>query len=246
MSINDIKFIITTIILMLGCLALTNNYLLSSLISIILSTGIYIYTYWRSARKRLNILENLCDPETFIDSIEEYRKKIGKNTKNNICLDIDKSAGLISLGEFQKARELLESIDKSKLSTGDGTIFAYTVNLISCLYNLKEIVEAEKLYETELPGLAPVYKKSNLGLKMLIGSRFYFLNRYEEGKEHLEMLLNKNLTKREKLTLLYRLGEIDKKLGNLESANEKFKEVAEMGNKLWISKQAKIYLNGRS
>ncbi len=84
--------------------------------------------------KRLNLLEEKCDPQAFLDATEKQRKGTGKNSKMNAILDINKSAALISMGEFREAKETLLSIDKSKLSNNN--LLVYTINMICCLYEL--------------------------------------------------------------------------------------------------------------
>jgi tetratricopeptide (TPR) repeat protein len=243
MLINRIKFIVVTFIMMITLSILLRNTVIAGIITFTaMIVGYIIISYIRS-KKRLNLLEEQCDPHAFIEATERQRNITGRNPRINAYLDIDKAAGLILTGQFQEAKQVLYSIDKSKLSVKNGTLLVYTVNLISCLYELGEFSDAEELFETQIPILPPVNQRMTLAMELLIAERFFFLNRYEESKEKFYQMLNQKISKRIRLCILYRLGKIDEKAGNIASAREKYTEVAAHGNKLWIAAQAKDCLD---
>jgi tetratricopeptide (TPR) repeat protein len=140
------------------------------------------------------------------------------------------------------AKEVLLAIDPSKLSVKNSALLVYTINFIVCLYELGEIERAEKIYESEMPILPAVTKVMALAVKILVAERFFFLGRYEESREHYQQALNEKLSKRRHLSILYRLAQIDEKSGDRLAAQQKYKKVADNGNKLWIATQAKKYL----
>lgn len=239
MIVNRILIIIITFVLMITLSVLTKNTIVAGGITIITIVVGYIIIAYMRGKKRLNLLEEKCDPQAFIESTEKQRNITGKNLRINAYLDIDKAAGFILMGEFQRAKEVLISIDKSYLSAKNGSLLVYTLNLISCLYELGEISHAEKLFETQIPLLLPVNSKMILSMELLIAERFFFLNKLEESKERFQQLLKKKISRRRYLEILYRLAQIDEANGDIDSAKQKYKEVSENGNKLWVASQAR-------
>jgi len=220
MLVNRISFIIITFVMMITLSVLLKNTVIAGGITfVVVIVGYIIIGYIRS-KKRLNLIEENCDPLAFIEATEKQRLITGKSPKINAYLNIDKSAGLILMGEFEKAKEVLLSIDKSYLSLKNGTLLVYTINLMSCLYELGEISYAEELFETQIPLLPPVNQRMALAMKLIIAERFFFLNRYEESKEKFQQLLQEKISKRVSLGILYRLAQIDEKTGNIVSAQE--------------------------
>ncbi|QZY55951.1 tetratricopeptide repeat protein [Crassaminicella profunda] len=242
MLVNRISFIIVTLLIMITLSICTKNTVLAGGITFITVVVGYIIIAFIRSKKRLNILEENCDPKAFIEATKKQMEITGKNPKIKAYLTIDQAAGLILMGEFQKAKEILLSTPKSYLSVKNGTLLVYTINLISCLYELGEVDDAEELYETQVPLLPPVNQRMRIAMKLLIAERFFFLNKYEESKEQFQQLLKEKISKRRKLSILYRLAQIDEKNGNLIAAQKKYKEVAENGNHLGIAIQAQKHL----
>ena len=134
MLVNRIKFMgITFVIMMVLCITIKNIYIAGIITFTVVMIGYIAIAYSRS-KKRLSILEEQCDPEKFIEATENQRKITGKDKKIDAYLNIDKAAGLILMGEFQEAKDLLLSVDESKLSYKNGTLLPYVINLICCHY----------------------------------------------------------------------------------------------------------------
>lgn len=242
MLVNRIGFIAITFFMMLALsLLLDNTFIAGSITFVTVIIGYIIISYTRS-KKRLNLLEEDCDPEGFLGATEKQRNIVGKNPKLDNYLNIDRSVGFIETGEFQKAKEILLSVDKSYLAEKNGTLLVYTINLITSLYELGEISYAEELYEKHILALKPTSERIALSIKMLDGERLFFLSKYEESKEKFEKILEGKISKRARLSITYRLAQIDEKMGDLISAKKKYKEVLDNGNKLWIAKEAEKHL----
>ncbi|MFA9398619.1 MAG: tol-pal system YbgF family protein [Clostridiaceae bacterium] len=239
MLVNRTLFIIFTVVLMLILSFLMKNIILAGIITFFIVMIAYLIISIFRGKKRINLLEENCDPEAFLEATEKQRKITGKNPKMNSYFDIDKSAGLILLGQFQEAKEVLLSIDQNLLSNKNGTLLIYTINLIACLHELGEIEESEKIYENQIPLLSPINKRLVLSMNFLIADRLFFLGRLDESKENFNELLKQKVSKRIYLSVLYRLAQIEEKTGNTEDARSKYKEVADKGNNLWIAKQTK-------
>lgn len=239
MFVNRIWFITITAVIMTALLILTKNPALAGVITISAVMAGYIAISYLRSKKRLDQLEEKCDPQAFLDATEKQRRITGKNSRMNAYLNIDKAAGLVELGDYQKAKEVLCAVDKSMLSAKNGTLLIYTVNLILCSYELGEISYAEELFETQIPLLPPVNKRLTQAMRFLIADRFFFLNRIEESKEKYELLLKEHISTRKRLETIYRLAEIDTYNGDTELARQKYKEVADNGGKLWSAVQAR-------
>ncbi|GAA0720027.1 hypothetical protein GCM10008905_08790 [Clostridium malenominatum] len=239
MLVNRIGFIVFTFLLMIISSVLIKNVIIAGIITFTIVMICYIIIGYMRNKKRMDLLEEECDPERFLEAIEKQRDIVGKKIKYNTYLNIDKAAGLIVMGEFQKAKELLLSIDKTYLSAKNGTLLIYTLNLLSCLYELGEVSYAEEIFENEVPLLSPVNQRMTLAMKLLVAERFLFLNRYEESREKFQELLNDKLSKRVRISVLYNLAIIDEETGDMDSAQKRYREVVDKGNKLWIVTEAK-------
>lgn len=239
MLVNRVALMIITFALMIILLIAKIHPVTAGIITFsIVMTGYLIISLMRS-KSRLNLLDVNCDPQAFLERTEKQRTITGKNPKLNEYLNIDKAAGLITMGEFEKAKEILESINKNRLSSKNGTLLAYTINLILCLYELGDITHAEEIFETQIPVLPPVSPAMTLAVKMLVAERFFFLGRYNESQDHYNELLNQKISKRIRMDILYRLAQINEKSGDIQAAKEKFNEVASHGNKLWIADRSR-------
>jgi len=191
------------------------------------------------AKKRLGILDDKCDPYEFLTQTEKQREITGKNKKINSYLEIDRAAGNILIGDFNKGLEILLAVDKSKLSKTNGTLLVYYINLMECYYELGEVEKAEEVFETEIPLLSSINKNIVLAKEVILAERLFFLKRYEDAKEKYNELLNRKLSKRIRISLIYRLAQINDYEEKHVEAKVQYKEVAEQGNKLWIAEEAK-------
>jgi hypothetical protein len=76
-------------------------------------------------------------------------------------------------------------------------------------------------------------------INQLVAERFFYLKRYNESREQFNKILNQKLTKRNRLEVLYFLAQMDEQEGNKEAAMDKYNQIANEGNKLWIAKMAR-------
>jgi tetratricopeptide (TPR) repeat protein len=195
------------------------------------------------SKLQLKAFNSDCDPELYLEMLNKQEKRVHKNIRYINYLAINRAAGYLSLGEFQMAKECLEGIDTSYLSEKDGTYLVYTINLIGCYYEIGEIEKAENLYETNLVRLSPFGKKLKKSVEILIGERYFYLEKYSLSYEHLNKLRNYDLNKRQYLGVLYLLAQMDVMNGVMDQAVVKFKKIAKLGNKLWIAKASQEMLD---
>lgn len=225
------------------CFKLLLYFGVSSILSGIISFIIYIvccymYLYIKS-NIQSNILDEDCDPERFLKLIDRQDRKSRKTQRYMNYIAINRAAGHMSLGDCKAAKEYLDEVDTTYLSEKDNSYLVYTMNMIGCYYALGEIEKAEVLYETNMVRFCPYIKKLKKSVEILIGERYYYLKKYNLSYEHLQKLLNYELTKRQYLGVLYCLAQMDVRNGDKEQATVKFKKIAKLGNKLWISKDSK-------
>ena len=239
MFINNLILMIITAIIMIFLMLMNIQPLLAAAITVLIVMIGYISIAFIRAKKRLNLLDYECDPEAFLERTEKQRAITGKNPKFNAYFDIDRAAGLITLGRFEEAKEILLSIDTSKLSSKNNSLLIYTINLMMCFYELGEINRAEELFETQIPGLPPINQRVLFAINQLVAERFFYLKRYNESREQFNKILNQKLTKRNRLEVLYFLAQMDEQEGNKEAAMDKYNQIANEGNKLWIAKMAR-------
>lgn len=188
-------------------------------------------------------LDSDCDPHKYLKTIERYERRHKKNERMLPILAINYAVGHMSLGDFQKAREYLEGIDKNYLTEKSGSYLTYIIDIIICYYELGEIEKAEVLYETELVRLCPFQKRLRQSIDILIGERYYFLGEYKLSYEHLKKLSLRELNKRQYLGVLYRLGQIEMINGEKEQATKRFTKIVKFGNQLGIAALSKELLN---
>lgn len=245
MLVNRSIFMGITGIIMMSLLLMRIQPLISATITILIVMSGYLIIGIMRSKKRLSLLDDDCDPEAFLERTEKQKVIVGKNLKLNTYLDVDKAAGLITLGRFDEARDILLSIDKSKLSRKNDSLLVYEINLMLCYYELGETEKAEELFEMTIPTLPPINSRIALHVKVLIAERCFYLKRYEESREKFNQIGNKKLSKRTQLGILYSLAQMDEQEGNIEAAVLKYDQVAVEGNKLWIAKKARAWVQIR-
>ena len=173
--------------------------------------GYIIITIARGVN-RLNLLGKDCDPDAFLEATIKQKQIVGKNPKLTTYLEIDEAVAFMEKGNFLKAKDILLAVDKKYLSVKNGTSFIYTIDLIACLYELGEFEEAEEMFENEIQLSTPMNKMKTLSMEVLSAERLYFSGNYDESKN-----------KRMKLSIVYRLAQIDETLQSSKLIDDKIK-----------------------
>lgn len=244
MFVKRITLISITFIIMITLLFIGFNTIIAGVITLVIVMIGYIAIAYKRSMKRLYLLDEVCDPEAFLKSTERQEAITGRNIKLATIFTIDKAAALITLGEYEQAKNLLEAVDQSKIPGKNNALLVYTINLIVCYYELGDISQAERLFETQISILAPTNQRVKKAVNILVGERYYFLGKYDESGEHLSKILESKLSRRVRLCILFRLAQIDEIKGNIDQAKEKYLQVVEQGNKLQIVEDARIRLRG--
>lgn len=239
----NVVFYLFTIIIIIALLMTGLNPLIAWILTVILVMTLYLVISLYRHKKRINLLDEDCDPEAFLAQTAKQRKITGRNKRVNTFFDIDEAAGLMCLGKYQEAASILESVDKSRLSTKNGIQLVYYINLIGCYYELGEKEKAEELFDNKISTLSPINKRLVTATEIVIIERYYANEDYQHAKEKLSLLLkNPYISKRQKLSLLYILGLINKQEGNIEDAHKNFQYVIDNGNKLAIVEKSKLHI----
>ena len=239
MNVSHKKFVIASVIIMGLLLWLGLSLPLAAVLTFALVIIGYTAIGYFGDKKRLKWLVEKCDPQEFLRQTREQRSSLGKNPRIAAYISLNEAVGLMALGEFGRAKKVLLGIDKTKLNLKGRFLIIYTMNYILCLYELGNIQEAEGVFETQIPYLTPITKDTIFGMKLLVAERFFFLERYEESKSCYEDILKQKSNHYNYLNILYRLAQIEDKIGDPIAAKVKYTIVATEGNKLWISSQAK-------
>jgi len=242
MKVSYLKLILITMVSMIILILLLDNVFIAGIINFVVLFFGYYLIFFLKASNYINLKDEKCDPLKFLEANEKIKKMAEKYPKIKFISDINQAVGFILLGEFEKAKEILLMIDKTDIFKSSINILTYNINLITCLYELGETPKAEEIYESEISTLPTDNKRINKISEIIKAERLYFLNRLEESKEKFHQIQIVKHSKRSRIEILYRLAQIDEKMGNTELANAQYAEVAEKGNELWIAKQAKIKL----
>lgn len=215
------------------------NIFLSWFLSFAILMVCYFITGYFLKKLYFKSLDWDCDPEKFLARINKQEKKFHKKERMLNYLSINQAAGYISLGKFKTAKDYLDGIDNSYLSEKNGTLLAYSINMILCHYELGEIDKGEALYETNLVKLNSFDKGQRQAIDILVGERYFYLKKYEDSYVHLSKMLKVELSKRQYLCVLYRLAQMDIINGDNDKARRRLDKIIRLGNKLWIVNASK-------
>ncbi|MCT4542847.1 MAG: hypothetical protein N4A63_04855 [Vallitalea sp.] len=238
-------YITGTFLLMITLLVLGLGQVLAGVITMIVVISWYIYNFIYPLKKMIKLLEEECNPEGFLDILIKLKEKCSENSIiNQYIFDINEAVGLMALGKYELAKQIIENIDISKHSSRNSFVITYYIDLVSCRYALSEIDEANELFETKIPSYSNFNKKVKLAIESIILERYLLQDKYEEAKDKINEIKNAyKLTKRQKLHLIYSEALIDEKENNKEKAIKKYNKIIKNGNKLYLVEEAKLRLN---
>ena len=194
----------------------------------------------RIYKKYIDVLNNDLEPEKFIKLTETELQKT-KRVLYKICLKINLAAGHSALGKTEEALKILEEIDfkGKKVRPNLRMLYYYNKSLFLCILNRKD--EAKEIYKDGLEILEKNGYKITMEMKIYFdilknliyheGNRDEIINLYEEiikiSKEKINIIFAK-----------YNIAQYKEKMGNIKEALELYKEVAEKGNKLYITERS--------
>ncbi|MEW8972552.1 MAG: tetratricopeptide repeat protein [Tissierellaceae bacterium] len=232
-------FISTLTILLILWKGLNLSYLVSALITLAIIMIGYIIIGLRRSNKRINLLDKDLDPEAFIEAIEKQRKITGKNRRINTYLDYDLVAGLISMGRYEEAKDIIDNMNIKYIPKWNGALLGYYNNKMILLYNLGKKDEADEIFEKYVKTFPLKTPTLKYFMKIILAVKNFEEGNFEECKELCNEYLSINKNKRIELELLYMLAEIDEEQGDIESAREKYNKIAKEGNKLYTAFKAR-------
>lgn len=239
MLISRVILIITTMAIMIALLHAGLAPIAAGIITVAAVLGGYIAFCYIRNRARIALLNERCDPQAFLDRTEKQRAITGKNPRIGAMLDIDRAAGLLCLGDIDAAEDELAAIPDKYLSAKSGTLLAYTLNRLTCLYERGNIEEAEGIFEREMPLLSPIGRSMTLAVRLTMAERLYHLGRLDECREALAALLgHKRITRRMRCEIFYLQALIEEAQGNVQKARTLYQSAARLGNKLHCARLA--------
>lgn len=236
----NIKVVLLTLLNMVILYLISEDILWTLIISFVMTMIEISIFYFLFMVRASRMLDEKCDPSYYIEANEKMKKVIKKKgSLATYIYDLNRSAGLIALGKLEEAKELLEQIDPSDQMNSQFVRIIHTMHLFTCHCELGEIEEAEVLYQKEFQSIPVLNKKLNMAIEYTSAERLFFHGQFVESKIKFNQLLQKKISLRNRLTIIYKLAQVDEVLGDFESALSKYKEVSEKGNQLWIAKEAK-------
>lgn len=236
---NRMKSLILAFVLMVALLTLHLNYWIAGAITLAITLIYNAFSNMTKYKDRVELLQTACDPEAFLELTRKMKTESSLGNKMSEYLKIDEAVAHITLGKYEEAKAILLGIDAEKLPSKYNIKLIHKMNLMYAHYELGELEEAEHLYLDILPDLSVNEPQVVLTKEILLAERAYYLDLFDESKVAIEGLLGRELKKRTRLTLLYRLALMAEKEGDLKTAIAHFTEVAAQGNKLIIATVAK-------
>ena len=214
------------------------NYIFIIIFLIIIERKIFKNLY----KKYIDILNNALEPEKFIKLTEIELKKSKRPLYKNY-LKMNLIAGYSALNKIDTAAQLLEEIDlknKKRIKADLKLLYYYNKSLFSYILNKED--EAKKVYENTLEILNGNKNKLIDEMKIRFDILKYLI--YDEDNIDEIIKLYEKIIKisKEKITIIfakYNIAEYKEKKGNTEEALRLYKEVAETGNRLYITEKSK-------
>ncbi|MBM7613821.1 hypothetical protein [Alkaliphilus hydrothermalis] len=204
---------------------------------------LYLVIYFIPLLKRTKNLESkLAEGKDIKGYIAELDKMINKtkNKKYENFLMISKSSGLLALGKYREAANLLKLVDLGSLP--NIYIVQYYNNLLYSQLMQENLNDAEALREASRKLLGKYEKQKSLknSIKNTFATYEYYLGDLEKSQSMFEELLkDQNSILLYKIASHYFLGLIDLKKENKEQAKEKFEKVLNTGhNNIFFEKKA--------
>lgn len=219
-----------------------DNVFIAGFITIFISISLYIVVGLKRAEKRINLIEESCDPEAFIEATEKQHSITGKNKRIDAYLSVDRSAGYILRGDFEDAIIELDHVDKTKLSTLNGARFIYYVNLATAYYMLGDVEKGNSIYDEIIVNEPIKFKQHLLASRYILLTKYMANHEYDLAMELIEELKSKKTSKRKRVSLAYNEGIIFLDRDQKSKALARFKEVVSKGNKLYIVKKSKEHI----
>lgn len=203
----------------------------------------YIAISMHRQKKRVNRLEEACDPYDFIKATDEQYAITGKNKRFGTLLKLDRTAGLLCAGQFNEAKLELEALDQSVIRKVKNAQYVYDNNMYVCLKGLGDDEGAKALYENHIATQNP--KHQLLQMASLFSKMRYEIDydNYESCSEMIALLKQRKLSKRLRLQLALFEGELALEIGDGTAAKEHFETVVKEGNKLHLVTIAQAYLS---
>lgn len=219
------------------------NYVLTCVINVCIGMSYFLISFTIQQKAYMKILDEKCDPVRFLEIMVKQKKRFKYIKKMMNWAEMNCAVSYLLMGNYQEAKDRILGVDTILLFTNKKNAIIYVIDLILCYYGLGEIEKAESLYQENAEKLKNQEYGLDKHIEILSGERYYYLKQYDQSYIVLESLLSSGLNTRLYLGVLFYLAKMDQQKGNVELAKERFHEVAEKGNTLWIAQEAKKILN---
>lgn len=192
-----------------------------------------------------------CDPQTFTAVCRDMLSKFSgmKRRINLSFVKINICAGLLGLGEYQEALQIMSGITlNTETKTGKIIATVYHNNICSVYIELGDLEKAMHHISEMQKALAGL--KENNRIKKIFDVRCRVLQarikmaegNYDNAESVFTWAFDRMASENGRVGIKYTLGEVYLHNGDKERAREAFEYVVAHGNKLHIVEEAKKYL----
>ena len=190
---------------------------------VLLSLGPRMKLHWE-ANRAMRLLKNGGDLNVMVSEMDRLARK-ARHRQTLQMLKIAKSAGLVYLGRWESAIEVLESMSKSEFRM-DLHKTLYLNNLLYAYLLAGSYSKARSLFVLEETLIVPERKHSEINQAVVstLATYRYFFDSPESSRRLFERLAEIEMDKRPRASILYFLGRLDLHEGKEQSGWQKIEE----------------------
>lgn len=187
------------------------------------------------------------DGKKYVVMLRQINRKMIKSKNSRIFDDILYTNVYMDIGDFDKAREVLDRLVEKEETFSDFMRFFYYKSWITYLLNYDDLDKCDVLLKqlSKLIDSAPKSLKSQyiLNYQLLISKYNIRKGIYlEAAKKTLKQIMYNNPTPLMEMSCSYFIGVIEVKMGRYDEAKKLFMYVTEFNEQLNYVKKAKKYL----
>lgn len=214
------------------------------LISVTIGMGLYFSHLLMLEINRVRLINNKCDPESYIQMTIEMKKSKFPSVPAAIR-DLELAGAYGALGDFDQSKEMLLSIDTNPYKKSITIMGLYYNYLASAYLYLGDLEESERIFNEHTRPLNFKRKILIVGSKLTEAEFLFYKKEYQAAKKLINEVLDTLKVNSLRIECIYFLAQIDEVEGYNEEALLKYQKVAEEGNKLWFAKKAKEIILSR-
>lgn len=245
MRVRNLFFMLTIVVMLTIAFFTDMNALLLLVLIFVIGVGGPFIVDIMSEKKRRKSLYQKCDPELFLKmtkkKLEKYIMNI-EGRKGGLTMTKllnDQAVAYVELGDFIRAKGILESINPSDVPQKNMFSEAIAYNRIICCYETGDLTGANQLIDYYFRNATTFNDRTKILLSDLEANHSYYSGKGAECREYFQQFLSKTTYPLAKVKCIFRLAQIDEQMGFIEQAISGYRIVVEQGNKLWVVNESK-------